>query len=78
VRLDSQKLYKLHNLFVDSLLSQLEASTASGKYLSSADKSVIAKFLKDNEITVYKVQQTLDLDDEPRSLAQAIEQFKEL
>lgn len=45
------RLAELHRKFTEALISELEAAGAEEIPLPAADKSVIAKFLKDNDIT---------------------------
>lgn len=51
------RLSELHRMFTEALISELEEAGAEKIPLPAADKSVIAKFLKDNDITA-------DADDE--------------
>lgn len=45
------RLSELHARFADALIAELEQAQEEGIPLPAADKSVIAKFLKDNDIT---------------------------
>lgn len=51
------RLAELHSMFTEALIAEIEEAKVEGIPLPAADKSVIAKFLKDNEITA-------DADDE--------------
>lgn len=45
------RLAELHRRFTEALIEELEEARQQGIPLPAADKSVIAKFLKDNDIT---------------------------
>lgn len=45
------RLSELHRMFTEALISELKQAGEEEIPLPAADKSVIAKFLKDNEIT---------------------------
>lgn len=45
------RLAELHSMFTEALIDELAEAKAENIPLPAADKSVIAKFLKDNEIT---------------------------
>lgn len=45
------RLAELHRKFTEALIHELEEAGAENIPLPAADKSVIAKFLKDNDIT---------------------------
>ena len=60
------RLSALHALFTEELIKELKAAGEENIPLPAADKSVIAKFLKDNDITA-------DADDE--SMKQLNEEF---
>lgn len=45
------RLSELHRMFTEGLINELKQAGEEGIPLPAADKSVIAKFLKDNEIT---------------------------
>lgn len=45
------RLSELHRMFTEALISELKEAGEEKIPLPAADKSVIAKFLKDNEIT---------------------------
>lgn len=45
------RLSELHKMFTEALISELKQAGEEEIPLPAADKSVIAKFLKDNEIT---------------------------
>lgn len=45
------RLAELHRKFTEALIQELEEAGAENIPLPAADKSVIAKFLKDNDIT---------------------------
>ena len=45
------RLSELHRMFTEALISELQQAGKEEIPLPAADKSVIAKFLKDNEIT---------------------------
>ena len=45
------RLSELHRMFTEALISELKQAGEEKIPLPAADKSVIAKFLKDNEIT---------------------------
>ena len=45
------RLSELHRMFTEALISELKQAGDEEIPLPAADKSVIAKFLKDNEIT---------------------------
>lgn len=45
------RLSELHRMFTEALISELKQAWEEEIPLPAADKSVIAKFLKDNEIT---------------------------
>lgn len=51
------RLSALHAMFTEALISELQEASTEKIPLPAADKSVIAKFLKDNDITA-------DADDE--------------
>lgn len=51
------RLAELHSMFTEALIAEVEEAKAENIPLPAADKSVIAKFLKDNDITA-------DADDE--------------
>lgn len=51
------RLAELHNMFTEALIAEVEEAKQENIPLPAADKSVIAKFLKDNDITA-------DADDE--------------
>ncbi|QXG07761.1 hypothetical protein [Erwinia phage Zoomie] len=51
------RLSALHAMFTEALINELKEAGAENIPLPAADKSVIAKFLKDNDITA-------DADDE--------------
>lgn len=51
------RLSALHQMFTEALIEELKAAGEDKIPLPAADKSVIAKFLKDNDITA-------DADDE--------------
>lgn len=60
------RLSALHLMFTEALISELQEAQSEKIPLPAADKSVIAKFLKDNDITA-------DADDE--SMKQLSEEF---
>lgn len=60
------RLSALHLMFTEALIAELKAAGEEEIPLPAADKSVIAKFLKDNDITA-------DADDE--SMKQLNEEF---
>lgn len=45
------RLAELHAMFAEALIAELKEAREEGIPLPAADKSVIAKWLKDNEIT---------------------------
>nr|DAU44427.1 MAG TPA: DNA packaging protein [Caudoviricetes sp.] len=45
------RLAELHRMFTEALISEIEEAKRDEVPLPAADKSVIAKFLKDNDIT---------------------------
>lgn len=45
------RLADLHRMFTEALIEEIEQSKIDEVPLPAADKSVIAKFLKDNDIT---------------------------
>lgn len=45
------RLAALHAMFTEALINEIEEAKSEGIPLPAADKSVIAKFLKDNDIT---------------------------
>ncbi|QCG76638.1 DNA maturare A [Klebsiella phage KPR2] len=45
------RLSELHRMFTEALIEELKQAHAEEVPLPAADKSVIAKFLKDNDIT---------------------------
>lgn len=45
------RLSELHRVFTEALIEELKQAKDDGVPLPAADKSVIAKFLKDNDIT---------------------------
>lgn len=45
------RLAELHRKFTEALIEELEEASSEKIPLPAADKSVIAKFLKDNDIT---------------------------
>lgn len=45
------RLAELHKMFTEALIEEIEQAQTGGVPLPAADKSVIAKFLKDNDIT---------------------------
>lgn len=45
------RLSELHRMFTEALISELKQAGEDEVPLPAADKSVIAKFLKDNDIT---------------------------
>ncbi|QBP32945.1 terminase small subunit [Shigella phage Buco] len=45
------RLSELHRMFTEALIDELEQAHKDEVPLPAADKSVIAKFLKDNDIT---------------------------
>lgn len=45
------RLSELHRMFTEALIDEVEQSKKDEVPLPAADKSVIAKFLKDNDIT---------------------------
>jgi len=45
------RLAELHRMFTEALIDELKQAGVDAVPLPAADKSVIAKFLKDNEIT---------------------------
>lgn len=55
------RLSALHAMFTEALINELKEAGAENIPLPAADKSVIAKFLKDNDITA-------DADDESMKL----------
>ena len=51
------RLSELHRQFTEALIKELDEADEGNYPLAAADKSVIVKFLKDNDITA-------DVDDE--------------
>lgn len=45
------RLAELHRMFTEALITEIEEAKRDEVPLPAADKSVIAKFLKDNDIT---------------------------
>ena len=45
------RLSELHRMLTEALIEEIKQSKEDGVPLPAADKSVIAKFLKDNDIT---------------------------
>lgn len=45
------RLAELHKMFTEVLISELQQAKDEELPMSAADKSVIAKFLKDNDVT---------------------------
>lgn len=45
------RLAALHSMFTEALIHELEEAKKGAYPLAAADKSVISKFLKDNDIT---------------------------
>lgn len=45
------RLSELHRMFTEALIEEIEQANKDEVPLPAADKSVIAKFLKDNDIT---------------------------
>lgn len=62
------RLSALHQMFTEALIAELKQAGLEDIPLPAADKSVIAKFLKDNEITA-------DADDE--SMTQLNNEFED-
>lgn len=62
------RLAALHAMFTEALIDEIEDAKKEGIPLPAADKSVIAKFLKDNDITA-------DADDE--SMNQLKDEFED-
>ncbi|UNA01071.1 putative DNA maturase A [Erwinia phage Loshitsa2] len=62
------RLSALHAMFTEALINELKEAGAENIPLPAADKSVIAKFLKDNDITA-------DADDE--SMARLNDEFED-
>ena len=59
------RLADLHHKFTEALINELKEAEEEGYPLTAADKSVIAKFLKDNEITASADEgEMLELKDE--------------
>lgn len=48
---NKSRLSELHAMFTEALIAELKEAGAENIPLPAADKSVIAKFLKDNDIT---------------------------
>lgn len=45
------RLAELHKMFTEALIAEIQEASAGEYPLAAADKSVIAKFLKDNDVT---------------------------
>lgn len=59
------RLASLHSMFTEALIEELKQAHDDGVPLPAADKSVIAKFLKDNDITAdVDSEEMQDLRDE--------------
>jgi hypothetical protein len=79
------RLADLHRMFTEALIEEIEQSKIDEVPLPAADKSVIAKFLKDNDITadadsteMQELRNEFDTDLDKARKARADEIFKKV
>lgn len=79
------RLAELHRMFTEALIEEIEQAKANEVPLPAADKSVIAKFLKDNDITadadsteMQELRNEFDSDLDKARKARADEIFKKV